>query len=205
VRPVPDVTVRRLGTADWPALKAVRLAALTDAPQAFESTLAREQAYTDERWQEWLRSTAAVFGAFTGAERARTGQQARTPDAGIAGDAGIVGVAAAGRRPGAGPAGADRWLLMSMWVAADWRGAGVADCLAGAVCDYVRAAGADRICLWVTDGNDRAGAFYGRLGFAPTGRHQVVRPGDPDLWETELARPLGPAGNPGADRAAPGS
>jgi ribosomal protein S18 acetylase RimI-like enzyme len=39
----------------------------------------------------------------------------------------------------------------------------------------------------VTEVNDRARAFYRRLGFAPTGVRQPVRPEEPDHWEEELA------------------
>ena len=33
-------------------------------------------------------------------------------------------------------------------------------------------------------------AFYGRLGFRPTGARQLVRPDEPDHWEEERSRDL---------------
>ena len=50
-------------------------------------------------------------------------------------------------------------------------------------------AGAGTVTLWVTEVNDRARAFYRRLGFAPTGARQLVWPEEPDHWEEELALP----------------
>jgi ribosomal protein S18 acetylase RimI-like enzyme len=172
-----DVVIRRLEAADWPALKAVRLAALADAPEAFASTLERERDYSDERWQEWLASTVATFGAF------RAGGPDGPAHARIAGL-----VATRGPRSGQ-PEEARTWYLMSMWVSPDLRGSGAAARLVDAVRDQARRSGAERIRLWVTDVNGRARAFYDRLGFEPTGRHQLV-PEQPDHWETELALPL---------------
>jgi hypothetical protein len=34
---------------------------------------------------------------------------------------------------------------------------------------------AEQLTLWVTDGNDRAHAFYLKTGFRPTGIRQVFR------------------------------
>ena len=79
------------------------------------------------------------------------------------------------------------WHLVGMWVAPQHRGQGVADELVGAVCELARQSGAASVALWVTDVNDRARAFYRRLGFAPTGRRQLMRPGE---WEAELSLPI---------------
>jgi GNAT superfamily N-acetyltransferase len=173
-----DIVVRRLEPADWPALRAVRLAALADAPEAFASTLERELGYSDERWQEWLGSTVATFGAFMAGEELGPSE------------ARIVGMAAARVRPRPGqPDDYCEWRLMSVWLSPGLRGTGTATRLVDAVREQARQSGADVLSLWVTDGNERARAFYGRLGFEPTGRHQLV-PEQPDHWETELAQPL---------------
>jgi GNAT superfamily N-acetyltransferase len=186
-----DITIRQLGTADWPALKAVRLAALADAPEAFASTLAREEGYTGERWQGWMSSTAGTFGAFA------ADGPAAAPAHLIRGVAAILVQAAREPAGSGGPAaGGAEWYLISMWVSPGLRGTGVAGRLVEAVCEHAAAGGADRIFLWVTDVNARAGAFYARLGFTPTGRRQLVRPEDPGHWETELARDLQRPGQP---------
>lgn len=172
------IVVRRLEPADWPALKVVRLAALADAPEAFVSTLASERDFPDERWQEWLRSTPATFGLF------RVGGPDHPAEPRIA------GMAAARDRPRPWqPADLREWYLMSVWVSRDLRGTGAAARMIDVVREQARRAGAERIRLWVTDGNERAMAFYVRLGFEPTGRHQLV-PEQPDHWETELAQRL---------------
>jgi|SRR5580658_5267930 ribosomal protein S18 acetylase RimI-like enzyme len=175
------VRVRRLEPADWPELKAVRLAALADAPYAFSSTLERERDFPDQRWQDWPRS-ALVFGAFT---LAGTDDSQAGPIVGMA-----AGYGPAGPGPDAGGAGPGPWHLVSMWVNPVARGLGVGDQLVSAVCEHARQAGASTLTLWVTDINGRARAFYDRLGFAPTGSRQLVRPDSPDHWETELARRL---------------
>jgi GNAT superfamily N-acetyltransferase len=167
-----------LEPADWPVLKAARLAALADAPEAFASTLEHERDYTDERWQEWLASTVATFGAF------RAGEERGPAEARIAG----MAAARLRRRPGQ-PEEYDEWRLMSVWLSRDLRGTGVATRLVDAVREQAHRSGAGVLSLWVTDANERARAFYERLGFEPTGRHQLM-PEQPDHWETELAMPL---------------
>jgi ribosomal protein S18 acetylase RimI-like enzyme len=161
----PGVTIRLLAAADWAALRAARLAALAEAPYAFASTLPREQAFTEETWRSRAGS-GRTFGAWRGDD--------------------IVGLATAlppeSQRP--------EWHLVGMWVAPDVRGQGVADGLVTAVCEAARQSGGDTVTLWVTEVNGRARKFYRRLGFAPTGHRQQVRPGEPDHWEEELARRL---------------
>jgi ribosomal protein S18 acetylase RimI-like enzyme len=156
--------VRWLKESDWAALRTARLAALAEAPYAFSSTLAREQHFGEAVWRDRTR-TGAVYAAWSAAA--------------------IVGMATG--RPADDGAG---WELVGMWVSPDWRGSGVADRLVDAICEHARRAAAGRIRLWVTEVNQRARAMYARLGFAPTGARQLVRPDEPDHWELELAREL---------------
>jgi ribosomal protein S18 acetylase RimI-like enzyme len=164
------IVVRRLTAADWAQLRAARLSALAEAPQAFASTLAREQQFSDDVWRGRADS-GRTFGAWQGAT--------------------IVGLAT-----GLPPEDAVRaeavepWHLVGMWVAPACRGQGVADQLVEAVCDLARQAGAASVTLWVTEVNQRARAFYRRLGFAPTGGRQLVRPEEPEHFEEELSRRL---------------
>jgi ribosomal protein S18 acetylase RimI-like enzyme len=178
-----DVAVRQLIADDWAQARGARLAALAEAPYAFASTLAKEQAYDDEVWRSRAGS-GRTFGAFDGAT--------------------IVGLATGlpsgelNRRAATSAVDEDRsgsaqptWQLVGMWVAPGYRGQGVADALVAAVCDLARAAGASSVNLWVTEVNDRARAFYRRLGFLPTSARMLVRPDEPDHWEEELILPLG--------------
>ena len=170
--------IRRLTPADWAVLRQARLAALADAPYAFSSTLERELAFDEQLWRERL-AASAYFMAW------QDGQPA-----GMA--AGICERAA--RAAGFQHAAAGTAHLVSMWVSPQARGRGVADSLVEAVCGWALAGGAARAELWVTDVNARARAFYRRMGFASTGRRQLVRPDEPDHWEEQLARQLaGPA------------
>ncbi|MHB1876332.1 MAG: GNAT family N-acetyltransferase [Streptosporangiaceae bacterium] len=167
-----QTTVVRLGPDEWPVLRALRLAALADAPEAFGTTAECEQARDEAEWRRRL-SGGSLYLA---------GYLAGAP----AGLAGAVNRAAIPSRD------ADRdWELVSMWVAPAARGSGAADALAGAVAGAVRAAGGDRITLWIADGQPRAMAFYLRFGFTPTGRHGAFRRGDgSEFGEAEMALDL---------------
>jgi len=155
------VIIAGLTAQDWRHLRDARLAALAEAPYAFGSTLAREEAFTDETWRERAGS-GRTFAAWA--------------------DGTITGLAT-GFPEETGPG----WHLVGMWVSPQHRGQGVADQLVGAVCDLARQSGAAWVTLWVTDVNGRARAFYRRLGFEPTGRRQELRPGE---WEDELSLPI---------------
>ena len=47
-------TVRRFAANEWRVYRALRLHALRDAPDAFGSTLAREEAFPDDEWVQRL-------------------------------------------------------------------------------------------------------------------------------------------------------
>lgn len=168
--------VRQLAAGDWAQLRAARLAALAEAPYAFASTLASEQEFTNEVWRSRAGS-GRTFAAWQGAT--------------------IVGLATGLPPEAAQPVHATQaaetgpaWHLVGMWVAPACRGQGVADELVDAVCEQARQSGAASVTLWVTEVNDRARAFYRRIGFVPTGARQLVRPEEPDHFEEELARRL---------------
>ncbi len=164
--------IRRAGPHEWRAYRELRLAALAEAPYAFGSTLERELGFDDERWQRRLSSSAASFLAWRGT--VPVGMATGTID-----------------DPDDEFAVAGAWQLVGMWVSPAARGLGVADDLVEAVAGHARAAGAETLVLWVTEVNGRAQAFYRRLGFAPTGARQLVRPDEPGHWEVQLLRPLG--------------
>ncbi len=167
-----DVVVRRLTPDDWAVSRQVRLAALAEAPYAFMSTLAREQAFDEQGWRQRLAlSVAATFLAWVDGEPAGTATgKVDDPDDEFA-------------VPGA-------WQLVGMWVDPDVRGAGVADRLVETVAAHAAGRGAGSLVLWVTEVNVRAQAFYRRLDFSPTGARQPLRPDEPGLIELQMIRQL---------------
>jgi GNAT superfamily N-acetyltransferase len=161
---VNGITVVRLQPAVWAAYRQIRLAALADAPSAFGSTVADEEAMTPADWRTRLtqRSTFAASASH-----------------------GLVGTAAG--IPGDVEGHAE---LVGMWVHPGWRRRGIGGLLVGAVIDWATAAPFRAIDLWVTVGNDAAEALYARLGFVRTGATQPVREDDPTLLELAMTRPL---------------
>jgi len=164
--------IRRVRAGEWAAYRQVRLAALAEAPYAFSTTLEQESAKDDAYWQDRAAHGIPMFIAWQDGEPAGLAGAFVVPD---------------GELP---PGVARAWHLVSMWVSPSARGSGLAERLVQAVAGAARADGATRLLLWVTDVNERARAFYGRLGFRPTGARQLVRPDEPDHWEEERSQDL---------------
>ena len=129
-------------------LRALRLQALADAPDAFGSTYERELARTVDDWRRWL-SPGATF--ILEDRLAACGLVACARDAA---DATIVH-------------------LMAMWVAPAARGSGAADALVNQVIAWARADGARVVRLQVVEDNVRARRLYERHGFRVTGVTRV--------------------------------
>jgi ribosomal protein S18 acetylase RimI-like enzyme len=136
------ISVRPLEVEDWVLYRAVRLAALADAPEAFGSTLGREQAFTEDRWRERL-AKRNQFVAEDGGETC-----------------GLIGVIPVG--PGIAE-------LVSMWVRPTTRGRGVGDLLVLAALRWASDHAFPKVQLWVAEGNDHAERLYARHGFHRTG------------------------------------
>ncbi len=141
----------RLTPDEGPRLRAIRLAALEDAPDAFGSTYSETAARPPESWPAQLRSLATFVAVVDGA------------------DGGMV-------RGGPAPDDPGDALLLSMWVAPTARGRGVGRALVGAVVAWARAEGFARLLLDVADQNAPAVALYARLGFVPTGEVDHLPP-----------------------------
>lgn len=146
LRFMSDLSIRRLVPADWPLFRQLRLRALADSPDAFWATLEQEQAYDDAKWQEWMSPSKGLKAV------------AYLADA----PAGMVGAHASPDIEGAAA-------LYSMWVAPAARGTAVAALLVDEVMTWSEENGYPLVELCVTDGNDRAAAFYERLGFVYSG------------------------------------
>ncbi|GAA3064106.1 GNAT family N-acetyltransferase [Actinokineospora globicatena] len=154
------MAIRRASPADWSAIRAIRIAALTEAPYAFASNLARELPYDEDHWRSWpLRH--AVFLAFDGDEP-------------VAISVGIPG---------------DEVEMISVWTAPAARGTALATEMVETVVAWAKAEGATAVKAWVVETNPRARRFYDRLGFRPTGE-EMAYPNDPTITEYHLSRPL---------------
>ncbi|MFF4382207.1 GNAT family N-acetyltransferase [Kitasatospora sp. NPDC001547] len=142
-------TLRTLTTADWPLWRDLRLAALTDAPEAFKAGLADWHQGGEDRWHDRLRRADAHH---------------------VAALLGDDPVGLVGGMPGS-PDGVPE--LRSLWVARRARGRGVADRLIAEVERWARGTGGSALRLAVLPGNVAALALYRRHGFTP-----LAQPGD---------------------------
>jgi len=151
--------VRRLSAGDWKTYKRIRLDALRTDPSAFGSTLAQAMELPDVEWQARLERSHMFVGEVVGE---------------------AAGLAGGLRRDGFVE-------LISMWVAPQSRGTGLAAMLIEAVVAWAAGEGYPEVRLWVVEGNAAATRAYEKSGFAPTGRRQPVREGEPAM-EVEMAR-----------------
>jgi GNAT superfamily N-acetyltransferase len=140
--------VERIGEAAWKRLRAVRLAALAESPDAFGTTHATCSAWLAEQWREQLR----LLTTFVAVLEDR--------------DVGMVRAV----EHASSPEGA---YLISMWVAPQSRRGGIGRALVEAVFDWARSEKRTRLFLDVREHRADAVAFYETLGFRPTG---VVTP-----------------------------
>lgn len=118
---------------EWGAVRALRLRALADAPDAFGSSLAREAAQSEEEWRSfWLErpGTAALIAA-DGDDGHLVGMAFGWPTRDDPTTAGLFG----------------------MWVEPAMRRHGVGAALVGGIVDWARASGFPRIELGVTTSN----------------------------------------------------
>jgi GNAT superfamily N-acetyltransferase len=142
-----DHVVRRLRPDEWRELRALRLRALADAPDAFGATLAEAEAEPDAAWEQQAGATDGVVIVAEVAGR-------------------LVGMASGGRAPFDETVAS----LSKMWVEPAARGTGIAVAIAAAVVAWAREAGYLRLVLGVTTSNARAIALYERLGFVDSGQ-----------------------------------
>ncbi len=138
--------IRRFKPSERSELRSIRLAGLAECPLAFGSTLQHEQVQADAFWDRWLEGNPP-FGAFEG------------PLA--------VGIAGFSRNTMENLK--HRGNLGAMFVAAQHRGAGVAQRLVEAVIAHAADEGAEQVHLTVTAGNTAAERLYRRMGFTTYG------------------------------------
>lgn len=156
------IVVRVLTGDDWADWRALRLAALGDAPHAFGSTLADWQGEADAeaRWRARLDNVSLNLLA----------DLDEKPAGMVSGMLSDDGRAVE---------------LLSMWVAPFARGRGVGDVLVQAVVGWSDEHGADRVVLQVAEDNRHAVTLYRRHGFTDrtsvedgSGVREMVRSSD---------------------------
>ena len=156
------IELRILSPDDWQLWRSVRLAALTEAPDAFGSRLQDWTDAAENRWRERLAIPGAVdLVAIETETNAPVGMVTGTPDLQDCG----------------------RVKLISLWVDPAARGHGVATTLITAVARWAAREGARSLTLSVMPNNDAARLTYERNGFIaspepgdvlPDGRRELV-------------------------------
>ncbi|WP_168218371.1 GNAT family N-acetyltransferase [Nocardioides eburneiflavus] len=136
-----EVQIVRIGPDEWCEFREVRLAALRDAPGAFGASYADWVEADESRWRQRLSDVPFTLVA-------------RSTDAPV----GVVSGAESG----------DAVELISMWVAPDHRGTGLAGRLVGQVVAWAAGRGRDTF-LMVRDDNEAAIRSYARAGFVDLG------------------------------------
>jgi len=161
------VKIERLTTSDEGRLRAIRLRALQDAPDAFGTTLEEASRQPFEVWRRQLEQFA-VFVSTTGDR-----------------DIGIV--RGGGHEDCNGAA-----YLLSLWVAPEMRRQGIAAALVDSVVAWARTEGFRRLVLDVAESNAAALALYMRKGFVPNGTFGTLPHPRRHIREYQLEKKLEP-------------
>ena len=166
--------VRRVTAHEWEQIRAIRLEMLVDTPGAYITTLDEATAYPDSVWIERAEkgSTGSVQATFIGFD----------------GDVPVAMAIGLRKRR----AREDVLVVVSVYVAPAHRGTNLASELMGAVENWGSGWKAPAASLWVAETNDRARAFYTRLGYQPTGDRANMKP-ESDQMEIRLEKPLPPS------------
>lgn len=155
--------MRRLAPADVETLRTIRLEALRSDPDAFGSTLEREEGRSDDDWRAWL-GRGATFVAET--------------------DDGPVGLIVA--RPHDDPTTVG---IYAMFVSRRARRRGVGRALVEAAIEWATGSGAEQVTLMVIDRNESASKLYESCGFTYSGESERrERDGAVELAMTRVTR-----------------
>jgi GNAT superfamily N-acetyltransferase len=143
------IEIRHAVIGDERLLRDLRVQALTDAPEAFGSTLERELARTVDDWRKWMSPGVTFLLLVEGEPRGLVAGVYDSVDRAIV-------------------------HLMAMWVHPAFRGSGAAGLLVEAVKKWAVEVGATEVRLNVVETNLRARRCYERCGFQLTGQRGVV-------------------------------
>ena len=152
------ISVRPFASHEWRIYRDLRLRALSDSPDAFMRTLAEEGGRPDEFWSERIVSAAES-------------------------DLDLPLLAKVGTHPAGLSCGniptpnSEVGHVFQMWVVPTYRGMGVARRLLDEIATWAASRNLRRLVLEVTCGDSAANRLYARMGFAPVGEPEPLRPG----------------------------
>jgi ribosomal protein S18 acetylase RimI-like enzyme len=170
---MPKLTVHALTEDDWDQYRAIRLAALEEAPSAFVHTWEQEQGYDETRWRSEMRGCRRLVVEHGGR---------------------MVGVATVRALDDETDA-AD---VSGLWVDPEARHLGAALRLIEAAAASAAEEGASRLYYWVGSENGRAIGFALNAGFRPTSRRRTSARTHPEFGDQEIALVLSLASDPAA-------
>lgn len=154
-------SVRRMTGDEWESLRAVRLEMLADTPTAYVESLASAEAQTVGQWRSRAAAMTAPGSVTFVAE----------DDSAANGFCGLMRVVVKHPQDPGRPRQA---MLISVYVAAAFRGSGIAGKLLGhSVAAAASELGAGLLQLGVHEDNTRALRFYARHGFHDTGLREA--------------------------------
>jgi ribosomal protein S18 acetylase RimI-like enzyme len=145
-----SLTVKKLTENEWLRLRSIRLAALQDAPSSFLSNHEREVAYDEQQWrEEFSRGEWSIM---------LVGEK----------EMGLLGVTREKTMP------AEECYLEYLWIAHEFRRAGLGSTLLTVVLDDLLRAGVETVWLYILNGNHGALRFYQRFGFERTNERHLL-------------------------------
>lgn len=150
------IAIRTLQTHEWGLYRAIRLRSLADSPDAFGSTLAEEQTYSEQTWSGRL-ARAAEFGRDYPLVAEQGGEGVGLLWAKFNNDEPTV------------------VNIYQVWVAPECRGRGVAAAMLRNAVRWARESGAECVELAVTCGDTPAVRLYTREGFVNHGEPEPLR------------------------------
>jgi GNAT superfamily N-acetyltransferase len=157
--------VEQLLAGEGERLRAIRLRALRETPDAFGATLEEAEARPPEDWERQLEKLPTFVAIRGGC------------------DVGLVRAAHHDHFRDAG-------FLISMWVAPEARRQGIGAALVDAVAHWARARVLKRLFLDVVERNKPALALYAGKGFVPTGEAGTFPPPRGHIREIQLVMKL---------------
>jgi ribosomal protein S18 acetylase RimI-like enzyme len=166
----PGARVRPFQSHEWRLFRELRLEALRESPNAFGSTLAREEAFTE---QEWI--TRLALGAASPLDQPLVAE-----DSGRAVGLAWVRIDATDLSTAT---------LYQVWVHPEYRRRGIGQRLLAFAVAWAKEAGATTLVLSVACGPDSAIEFYRRAGFMDVGKPTRLRP-DSDLMQQSMRRTI---------------